>query len=182
MAESLLCLDPSSTACGVAYFPTMSPKQAPTFLRRITPKSSWNPIMRIDYILQGVIIHVTEYKPSAVVLEYSSGKVAGRLKSRSPSGLAVLGQAQGEVRMALLDYQKANGSPTVETVDESWTGGEPKPSRAARVALEFQVYRDFVRDHGDGGKDGLDVADAIGIGLYWIAKTNLERMAKDAGT
>lgn len=201
MSESILCLDPSSSACGVAYFPTLGYRQHPTYVHVIRPKGIHKTsIARIDYIVGCVLETAREWKPSVVVLEYSAGKVAGRLQAkkmrkdvvtdlrrlgvkispelaidddddiRNISGLAVMGQAQGEVRRVLLCH-----GFDVQAVDESWTGRVSKVERAAVIDVTIPAYREFREGVGD---PGYDAADAIGIGLYYIGKMQQEGMVE----
>jgi Holliday junction resolvasome RuvABC endonuclease subunit len=185
MSSSLLCLDVSSHAAGVAYFPSLNRDQAPHYLHVIKPISRLPTICRIDFIVAGVLETVCRFQPDTVVMEYTDGKVARRLKQRNPSGLAVMGQCQGEVRRALLCYESRR---LIETVNESWTARKPKDERALNMAALFPIYNDFLRDGLDGswkgvgewdGK-GLDAADAVGIGIYWINQENLRRAIERA--
>ena len=185
---SILCLDPSSTACGMAFFPDIDATDpAPGIVHVCRPKPV-AAINRINFIVAAVAAAVSMWNPCVVVMEYSSGKVSRKNRHRHPSGLAVLGQSQGEVRSALLGmYPNVR---EVETVDESWTRRVPKDERALRIAAEFPIYDEFLRGGMDGswkgdprkkwdGK-GLDAGDAIGIGLYWIGRRK-ERQLMEAG-
>lgn len=195
---SLLSLDPSSSACGVAFFPDVDARDpAPTVLQVIRPRPGLLTIQRIDLLVVEVLGRVRELRPAIVLMEYSSGKVHGKIRDRRPTGQGPLWQCQGEIRRSLMMYSAIDflnewrKEPyKVETVDESWTCRVPKPERALRIAAEFPTYDEFLRSGLDGswkgdprkkwdGK-GLDAADAVGIGLWWIGKRK-ERQIMEAG-
>ncbi len=198
MTDSLLCLDPSSTCCGAAYFPSLAHDAAPTYLHAIRPTSSWDAMKRIDFIVAGVLETVRRWRPSLVLMEWSDGRLDAartRQRGRAYPGMAVMGQAQGAVRQALMDHPWWWPSPTVrgkiETVSEAdWTCQKGKDARALTMAAMFPLYRDFLESGQDGpwtGKGswkhgaGLDVADSVGIGVWRIGEENTRRAVERAG-
>jgi hypothetical protein len=88
------------------------------------------------------------------------------MKGKTP-GLAVMGQAQGTIREAMLSLDL-----DVKTVGENdWTGGTKKETRAAQLRLACQDYAAWSK------KDrGLDAADAIQLGLWWLAKHKIQAL------
>lgn len=160
LAGPLLALDVSSTCTGYAVF---SPAGEAIDFGVIRPDRDAPAIERIDAIVRGVESLVDDHRPAAALLEWADGRVHRRVRGRSAgTGLATLGQAQGEVRRALLDL----GVP-VAVVGDEWTRGRPKAERAGEVALLIPAYRRA----RDAGRDaGYDVADAIGLGLDYFAR------------
>lgn len=153
----LLALDPSSSACGYAIF------WGGTLTRFgvLRGKAKAPALDRIDLIVDALEAIVASIAPCVAVMEISGGKTHGRLSKAS--GLSVLGHGQGEVRRAL----KSAGVEVLAVPENAWTASVPKPTRAKRVALEYPPYRAFAARGEDAG---LDAADAIGIGLWYIGK------------
>lgn len=170
-SDTLLSLDPSSTAYGYAVFRGGS---LATFGVAGT-NSRMSSAERIDFLAARLRKLVAEVAPSRVVMEWTGGKVHGRMRGRHVSGLAVLGQAQGVLYATLTGLV-----PHVDRVGEGeWTGGVPKPERARRIALEFPEYRKF----RDAGRDpGGDASDSIGLGLFYLARQRIETLASEGRT
>jgi hypothetical protein len=167
---NLLALDVSSTAAGYATFPAGRLDRFGVVRPRGRLVHNTD---RIDLIVDTLRSIAAEVGPDVICLEWSDGYVAGRLKQGGAAGLSVLGAAQGAAREAL----RRDGHK-VECVGETlWTKRRPKAERAARVALEFPEYAAFK----DAGKDvGMDAGDAIGIGLYFLARHKIELLVAAA--
>lgn len=165
----LLTLDVSATACGWAAF---GPDDTLRAFGVIRPRKAALPTARIDEIVRRVRGLVEAHRPAAVLMEFSDGHCYRKVaEDRAMRGLSVLGAAQGAVRQML---REAMGASAVATVgDTVWTLAVPKKERAARVAMEFPDYAAFRRS---GQDEGLDAADAIGIGLYHFARAHEARL------
>ncbi len=154
-APVILCLDVSSSATGYAVFRA-------SWLEGfglIKPKQSRPALTRIDETVEDVIALLARWEVGRVVMEWSNGKTHGSIGKAS--GLSVLGAAQGAVRQAVRER-----FVPVETIDQNlWTGSRKKATRARNVKL---IYPEYARLHNEGGDKGLDVADAIGLGWWWI--------------
>jgi hypothetical protein len=102
-----------------------------------------------------------------VVMEWQSHKHAARLLNAQ--GLAVLGQAQGHVRQFLKGHFEAE---QIETVSErDWNRSTNKQARGRLVYYVHEAYRKYAgewpaADEGPENDPKLDVADAIGLGLW----------------
>jgi Holliday junction resolvasome RuvABC endonuclease subunit len=153
----ILALDVSSSATGWAVLDGAKPVLEAFDL--IRPPARLDSVVRIDAMVARVGVIAEDYAPDAVVMEWSSGKVHGRL-GRIP-GLAVLGQAQGAVRAAL----RAAEWPVKTVSENDWTGGKSKARRSQLIACEFPAYGRW-----SGNDPGFDVADAIGIGCWWLRR------------
>jgi Holliday junction resolvasome RuvABC endonuclease subunit len=162
----LLSLDVSSTAAGWAVL-TEGPKPLVDFgLCRATARTS---LRRMAQIRNGLLDVARAQQPTTIVMEWSSGKIHGR-KGRI-HGMAVLGQAQGIVWQSLVE---AGWEP--HTVSENeWTRGKKKQVRAAAIAAEFAAYRGRWQKVDSSG---YDVADAIGLGLWWIVRNQEQQLMK----
>jgi hypothetical protein len=160
----LLTLDVSSSAIG--WCASTSGDMLDSF-GLITPKRSRAAAAeRIDSMLLQLDQEVLS-SPGLVVMEWSDGKIAGRLGRAS--GLSVLGAAQGAVRQFLL----GKGYVVYLVGENQWTKRVPKPTRAKRIAMWFRAYGEWA---AAGVDKGMDVADAIGIAQYVWAKVAERRL------
>jgi Holliday junction resolvasome RuvABC endonuclease subunit len=166
----LLCLDVSSIACGWVAF---RPDGTAIDFGVIRPRAKLPSVERTDSIVRGVRDLHGHYLPALALMEWSAGLTHGRIaKAR---GLAVLGQAQGAVKQALVDLH----CPVATVAENTWTNGVPKYKRANRVAMIVPRYRDFRM----GGKDrGDDAADALGIGMWFFDRAREAELLARADT
>lgn len=127
-----------------------------------------SPFDRIDRITDELIVVVKEWKlkgVDAAVLEITSGHQAGRMRGRM-AGLATLGGAIASVRSAL----KALPITVHEVKENVWTRRRPKARRAQEIQLHYPKV--------DWSKDtGMDMADAVGLGKYWLTVLELKGAA-----
>jgi Holliday junction resolvasome RuvABC endonuclease subunit len=165
--EYLLALDVSSSACGAAIISAMGKTITSHGLWLIKPPSSWKDSKRrIDYIVDGVD-QLIQFINNGVVMEWQSHlRAAG---CRNANGLAVLGQAQGRVYQHLVEREQM-----VDLVSErEWTKingwNQRKEQRAHGVSMVFPEYRAACKED-DSFDPGLDIADALGIGLWRLAQ------------
>lgn len=181
----ILALDPSSTCIGYAEMVGFAPcEQVEVELvaaGRLVPRSERHPANeRITDMLGDLTALILEVHPAAIVIEDTSGKVGCRARGRgvNGAGLAVYGKAVGAVwrtafETAVADARNrinlgilaatASAAPVEMVTENEWTEGVAKVRRASRVAAMFPEYS----AHAD---PGLDVADAIGIGRYWLTR------------
>lgn len=174
----LLTLDVSSEALGWALHLRDEPPPKNLVFARLAPPSRLPAHERIDAIVDHVVWLCREARPDVVVMEWTDGRTdVARAKGRGRmvAGLAVLGQAQGAVRQALRTHWTEP-----ELVNEAeWTEGQKKKDRAYNISLEFPAYAEFAK----GGYDsGYDAADAIGLGLWWLARRKIEDMVAEANS
>lgn len=173
---NLLTLDPSSTVVGAAWW--TGPDQLGACMSCV-PARRLPALERIDGMVGSVLkwakLFHFDHGSFPVVMEFSGGKVhrqMGRIH-----GLAVLGQAQGALRQALI-----GAGFDVHTVAENeWTCGKSKPARAREAALIYEKYRAFA-GQWDAARDcfkgdpGLDVADAVGLGAFVWRRRQTEQL------
>lgn len=169
----LLALDPSSTRTGYAL---MNRSIRPGICHEILeagylqPNRSKDPaIERIRVMGDDLATLVKQETPRTIVIEITSGKVAGRLHGRA-SGLAVYGMAVG-----VMFWIARLTEPAIEVVpvaENEWTGQRPKKKRQADIGWQFPEYSDQMALDG-----GADIADAIGLGLWWFGKQRTARIA-----
>lgn len=184
---SLLSIDPSSTACGLAHWPSIEGCYPEPDYLHVVRRRDTLPMDRIDAMVESILVIARRLLPDVVVIEYSGGKVARRLKGRGVSGLAVLGQAQGRIYQSLLDsarYRASRFDPEqiVPVSESEWTKGDrrSKEERARQLELACPIYRDYAAQD-----PGRDAADACLLGGWWIAKhclaENVRRASGDSG-
>jgi len=154
-----LALDPSSTAIGWAVF-------AGDVLWRCgvwRPKGTSPLEARCDQIADAVIQMVGEVQPDRVLIEVSSRMAYNPRRAKS---LPALLYAQGGTVQAV----RSTGTPVTTINEQEWTGRKPKHVRAKLIALTEPVYHAFA--HRD---KGLDAADAVGLGRWWLNAETVRR-------
>lgn len=103
-----------------------------------------------------------------IIIEVPDGKVHGRIRDQSPAGLSVYGFAAGGI-WAAMELLARDPSRVITVGQNQWTRGQPKKKRQAAIAAEFPQYAQQM-----GIDKGADIADAIGVGLWWINETFMQ--------
>ncbi len=167
----LLALDPSTTRVGWAVFVGHELKVAGVLTPRRTKDAYLD---RIASFVDGVVDLVEFHKPATVVVEVPSGKAARGSMPGMAGTQAIYGMAVGAVWAHLWDTLGAAGG-SVETVTErEWTRSVRKERRAALVRLEHPEL-EWVADRG------MDMADAVGIGKWWLSERNARIVKGECG-
>lgn len=122
-----------------------------------------SPLERIRTMMAEVASLVAEHKPDVAVIEITSGQ-AGR-GSRAGAGphLAVYGMAVGAIWAELVHRMPEDCVCT--TTEREWTRGVTKAKRRRQIGYAFPAYRDAA-----AADSGGDVADAIGLGVWWFGQ------------
>ena len=154
----LLSLDPSSTVTGWAALSFGGRLLEGGLLK--PNKKGIEPAARIDQMCKDLLVLLNEVSPSEVVLEWPSGHT-GRRHHGHGSGLSTYGIAVGAIWRTCVGWA-TDRHVSVHLVSENlWTAGQSKTRRAAGVRLFYEQY--------NPDKDpGLDLADAIGLALYFL--------------
>jgi len=122
--------------------------------------------LRVAAMCRGLRELLDEWQPGTVLIEWSSGHVGRRRHKGAGAGLAVYGIAIGALWQVAMAWS-TSGEPRERQAqvcclkENLWTNGVPKEDRIAAVAQRFREYR--IEDDPGG-----DIADAIGLGLWWI--------------
>ena len=141
----------------------------------ITAKpESKEPIDRIDDMVADVREMLGMFRPVLIVVEITSGKVAGRLqfdkdgqRKKNVQGQGVYGMAVGAVQQACMDWAKVHIGVEVLRVKENvWTQKKSKQQRADGIHLLYPTI-DWTPDTGN------DMADATGLALWGIGERKL---------
>lgn len=158
----LIALDPSSTRTGYAAFIDGKLAEAGYLKPHRTRDSSEKRIEAMCNALRELFIGMV-VDGVHVVVEVPSDRQGTGSRAGATGRLAIYGVAVGELR------RTAKCSVFVSQVhsvtEREWTRGRSKARRQAGIAALFPNYRRIM------AKDrGADVADAIGLGLWWLAK------------
>lgn len=164
--DMLLAIDPASERTGWAALETSNPVRPVLARYGVIRARKAVALDRIVEICSALRQFVAEVRPEAIVIEVPSGHV-GRRHGGGGAGLATYGVAVGAIWRELW-----GAAPIVEAVTEAeWTGGVAKERRALFMAQRFSNYR-------PDGDTGLDAADAIGLGDWYLAHRKVRAAVK----
>lgn len=164
MAEAFgLFLDPSSTRTGYSLMNERDTIIEAGYFR--PDRRGDPPIVRAADMAEDLRVLVSERPPLLIVVEVPTGLAGTGSRHGAGARLAIYGLAVG-----IIYWQARSICGRVSCVDErTWTLGIPKLKRRQMLAVVFPAYaRAFARDGGG------DVADAIGIGRYWLGQNKLQ--------
>ena len=167
--KNIAAFDPSSKITGACVLiPEGSNLPRLVSAWRIKPDKATAPaIDRIDNMVEGVREILRTHKPSLIIVEITTGKVAGRFKGQKISGQGVYGMAVGAVQQTCMNWAAMNHGVEVIRVRENvWTNGKAKNTRAQGVHALYPSL-DWSSDTGH------DIADSIGLALWGIGERNL---------
>ena len=169
MHGTILSLDPSSTKTGWALLDRSEQLLQGGLL---TPdKQQCEPQFRIARMCSDLAQLLSEIEPEVILIEITSGKV-GKRHGGSGAGLGIYGLAVGAVWQAaeawvrLLPSERQSETEIVLIRENDWTRGVPKADRIAGIESRFPEYSS---DQDSGG----DLADAIGLGQWWLTEYRL---------
>lgn len=160
--SSVLGLDVSSKAVGVALMTATTRGPRLDAARLFTAPAAWGPLARIDKLSNDVAAYVSRLgRVDLAILEWADG-VRWMSKERGPNWsryLVSLVAAQATVRVKIQPY-----AAELEYVASSeWTGRVKKEKRADLLRLKYWQLRTLA-------DPGLDVLDAAGIAEWRITR------------
>ena len=123
---------------------------------------------RTTVLCRNVIKLALSQCPDVIVVEVPSRHVWRRVAASGGAGLAIYGFAAGAV-YATLQGDLAATWEMAEAVAGKWNGNEKKATRQQAMKAMFPSYRD-TKDPGG------DIADAIGLGLWWVNEQRMQRL------
>lgn len=88
---------------------------------------------------------------------------AGRRHHGRGAGLAVYGCGVGAIATEAEHWAEANDAAVEAILENDWTRGVPKNTRQIAIANLYQEYR-------IGNDPGGDIADAIGMAVWWLRR------------
>jgi len=152
----ILSIDPSLTCCGWAIFDRHHAKLL--HVGRIIPGDSKKPLAkRLERIAEGLTDLPTD-SFDRVVIEVPSGHVGRNRHGGGGAGLSLYGLAVGYV----IGVTKSLGPPAL-VKENDWTNGVPKKTRTLVIQRTVPRYKSIPDPGGD-------IADAIGLGQWWLQK------------
>jgi Holliday junction resolvasome RuvABC endonuclease subunit len=156
----IVSIDPSSSIIGYAIMAGLRPEQLlDGGLIRPTP-AKLGLFERVAQFAQELQAIIGEHEPEAVVFEVSLTS-HGRANDRGGAAtLGIYGFAVGYL-YRVLQSAGVRLDP-VEAVE--WTGRVKKAKRSATIAALYGRRYDAKRDRGG------DLADAIGVGRWWLGR------------
>ncbi len=160
----LLAIDPSSTCTGYAV---MSDCMTILDAGLLKPDKTRDPaIIRIVAMNRSLGRVLREYRPDQIVIETPNAHTAGRIAGRV-MGNAIYGFAAG-----VMFHTCVISNKNTEPVDaQLWTRGVPKLKRQQNVCVAFPKRYSPETDRGG------DIADAIGLGVWWFRQQKAKRIA-----
>jgi Holliday junction resolvasome RuvABC endonuclease subunit len=170
---TVVSLDPSSTAVGWAVFKCSGNFEACELteggvIRPASRRVTW---LRRVCEMTDVLRELLDYgKPDYILVEISVGHVHQRIKAASGgAGLSIYGGGVGGVGVTAHRYcAEHDDCELVEVEANEWTRQVCKRDRQAAVAAECRLYQPE--------KDpGADMADAIGLALWWFRERHVEQ-------
>ena len=160
----VLAIDPSSTCTGWAVLDGLNPADLIDG-GLIRPDRGASSLLRIQETVDDVLHLLPEYQPDRLVIEIPSGKAGTGSKRGAKSALAIYGLAVGAVWQGC----RAAFSGPVAAVDErTWIHASKE-----RRALAIEAY--YPGRYRMSTDKGLDLADAIGLGRWYLQQATTPR-------
>jgi hypothetical protein len=163
--DIILALDPSSTICGYA---ALRRNRSILELGLITPVSRNDPSFdRVISMGKDLVTLLDLLKPGIILIEWTKGKVGLRRHGGQGAGLAVYGAGVGW--LGCTAWHWALSRPRCELIpilENTWTRGVPKEARQ-------EAMRSLVVEYGGVADPGGDIADALGLALWWLKEESL---------
>jgi len=180
MNDLVFSIDPSSTCSGWAL---LGPGEEYVASGRLLPPTvtiepkACAPYYRIDAMCMALRKLLDQHRPRHVVIEWTSGKRAGRL-GMNVSGLAIYGAAVGALwREAVhwTDYWLKQGLAgyVVGIIENDWTRGQPK---ARRIPIAAGLFPQYDPEQDSGG----DEADALMLNVWYQREQKLRELSERA--
>jgi hypothetical protein len=162
MSVKLLSLDPSSSVVGYALFIDGKLHDA----GKLTPdKASASALARVISLRQQLVEMLYFEQPDVIIIEAMVEKQYTRNAGRV-TALALCGWAMGVAFGTCITWAACGNTTSCTAVhavgNQEWTRGRRKDEAKTLTAAEFPQYNP--KDDKGG-----DVADAISMGLWWLA-------------
>lgn len=167
---TLLAIDPSSTRTGYAV---MADSMTIIDAGLLTSDKTRDPaIMRVVAMTKDLRQLLLECWPDIVLVEMPHGHDKGGAKRLANYGLAP-GAMYWEACSYIMARLKVNPKHDIEALAISaadWTGGVTKFNRQQQICMAFPHRYDPTTDPGG------DIADAIGLAVWWFRQQKAQRL------
>lgn len=173
--NKILAIDPSSSMTGYAVLNEQERLLEAGLLK--PNKQRDPPAERIAAMCGDLWTLLDHTEPAAVVIEWTSGHVGQKRHQGGGAGLSVYGIAIGAIWQTAVHWAASHPKrkTRIELINENdWTGGKPKPERTGMIARLYPQY-ELASDPGG------DVADAIGLGRWWICEKRFKLLSRKEG-
>jgi len=164
--QLIISLDPSSTIVGFAVMRAdIQLIKAGVIEPDHRGDCSYNRIRSMRRDLRGLLDTI---RPGTILVEWTTGKVGGRRHHGLGAGLAVYGCGVGAIATEAEHWIEMNDSDSevIAILENDWSRGVPKEERQLAIAQMFREY--------SIGKDlGGDIADAIGLAVWWMKENRV---------
>lgn len=163
----VLALDPSSTRTGFAVLDRLRLVDAGYLAQPRRLDALARSAGMVDEILGLLRARAGLWR--AVLIEVPSGRPRSGLRANAGGYLAIYGLAVGAIWQAVRSWCSLQCAPprVCAVTEREWTRGVPKRVRQRRMALLHPQYAaQLAKDSGG------DVADAIGLGAWWLANAS----------
>jgi len=165
----VLAIDPSSTRTGYALLTCSEYLQEAGVLSPENRRDA--PIERIRCMAGELIAMIELERPDVIVIEVPSGRIGTGFRRGAKARLSVYGLGAGGLWGVCWSAVRVSGHriALVETTEREWTCGRSRAVRAQHASAAFPHIAPKLRGQDPGG----DIADAIGIGLWWFNQQRL---------
>lgn len=165
----ILAIDPSSTKTGFALFDEDENLIDAGILK--PNKTTDCAAYRIEAMCKDFRALLDQYEPAFIVIEWTSGKVGRKRHKGGGAGLAIYGIAIGALWRVAEQWCSDNIGDVVRILENEWTAGKSKKERFEIISTLYPKI-DLSKDTGG------DIADAIGLGMWFIHRRRQNIAAK----
>jgi hypothetical protein len=182
MSQKFFSLDPGSKQTGWAVLDGQEKLLDAGLL--LPSRSRDDAAARLAAMKQDLWNLLDKHLPGAVVIEWTSGKVNRGRHGGAGAGLAIYGVAVGALWQVCEFWVQArlafHAARVVLVPENTWTMGRPKQRQSqrhtlSRVDLIERRFPNYVPEKDPGG----DVADAIGLNLWYQRQQRMLRAAQE---
>jgi len=178
MDDIVFSLDPGSIRTGwaVMQFPEQLIEAGLILPDKVRAESEF----RIAAMCRDLRQLLNKWQPETIVIEWTSGKVGRRRHKGGGAGLAIYGISIGalwqtcEAWRCSLPIEQQLDVKILLIRENVWTNSILKSDRAAAVASLFPEYK---VEQDTGG----DIADALGLGLWYLRERKVRLAAMVSG-
>jgi hypothetical protein len=184
-ASVIFSLDPGSQRSGWAVFRV--PEQLVEAGLLVPSRTRDDPAERLRAMKEDLIKLLDQFQPDVIVLEWTSGKVVRNRHGGGGAGLPIYGVAVGAL-WQVCEYWAGQSEvaqhpcQVVLVPENEWTRGRPKmqPRKGGKaVVSRIDIIAGLFPQYNPCEDPGGDMADAMGLNLYYQHRMTLENWKKE---